>query len=333
MKKVLFITNQSDHAVNQITAWLDKLEQPYIRLNTEDFLLYQNKLTLKSETTDDSFKFLIEETEISSSEILSVCYRRPALIFINQIPNAEYIEAQWKHTIWSLATNLDSFWVNHPLWGKYLLEHNKLHQMRHATAVGLKVPETIVSNDITEIIKFSKKHGDKVACKPLRHTNLANENDIPVGIYTQMVTTQDFIGREKSISISPMIVQKYIEKTVELRITIIGHHIFVCEIHSQDSEKTKHDWRRYDFDNVKHCIHILPQEIAHAILELMRHLRLNFGAMDFILDQDGQYIFLEVNPTGQYGWIEDITKQPISETFAQALIHPTKHGIVNYKIL
>nr|WP_260172209.1 hypothetical protein [Mucilaginibacter phyllosphaerae] len=218
------------------------------------------------------------------------------------------------------------------MWGKNLLEHNKLYQLRLASTVGLKIPDTIISNNINEIVNFSRNHGDKVACKPLRHTNLVNEADAPVGIYTQMVTTKEFIGRDQSLSIAPMIIQQYIEKKIELRVTIIGHHVFACEIHSQSSDRTKHDWRRYDFENVKHAVHEIPRKISDRILKLMRALRLNYGAMDLIINPEGEYVFLEVNPTGQYGWIEDITGLPISKTFALALIEPTENGIKRYSV-
>lgn len=117
--------------------------------------------------------------------------------------------------------------------------------------------------------------------------------------------------------------QEYVEKALEFRVTIIGGRIFTCAIHSQDSERTRHDWRRYDFEKVKHEVYQLPVEVEQKLLALMKEWGLVYGAMDMILTPSGEYVFLEVNPTGQWGWIEYLTGMPISRTIAELLMNPT----------
>ena len=113
--------------------------------------------------------------------------------------------------------------------------------------------------------------------------------------------------------------QKYIEKKLEFRVTVVGQDIFTCAIHSQDSERTKEDWRRYDFENVKHESYDLPENVKSSLLRFMQLCHLTFGAIDMILTPEGDYVFLEVNPSGQYIWIENLAKLPISRSIAENL--------------
>ena len=113
--------------------------------------------------------------------------------------------------------------------------------------------------------------------------------------------------------------QEYVPKKLEFRVTVVGHQVLACAIYSQDSERTKDDWRRYDFAKVKHENRVLPEDINIALLRLMDKCCLTYGAMDMILTPEGEYFFLEVNPSGQYEWIENLTKLPISRSIAEAL--------------
>ncbi len=117
-------------------------------------------------------------------------------------------------------------------------------------------------------------------------------------------------------------VQEYVPKDVELRVTIVGRKVFACAIHSQDSELTKHDWRKYDFGNVRHELCTLPGEVEQNLIALLRFWNLSYGAIDLVRTPDGRYVFLEINPNGQWGWIEELTGAPIAETIAETLANP-----------
>ena len=87
-----------------------------------------------------------------------------------------------------------------------------------------------------------------------------------------------------------------------------------------------YDWRRYDFGHVKHEPCELPPEIVKKLLQAMRIWDLQFGAIDMILTPKGDYVFLEVNPSGKWGWIEAITGMPISKAIADLLVDPTAYS-------
>src|SRR5262249_21476922 len=122
-----------------------------------------------------------------------------------------------------------------------------------------------------------------------------------------------------AIEYSPTIFQGYVPKRVELRITVVGERVFPAEIHSQQTQHTKHDWRRYDLDNTPHFPHDLPCEIRERCVSLVKRLDLCYGAIDMVLTPDGRYVFLEINPSGQYMWIEAQTGLPISAAIADLL--------------
>jgi glutathione synthase/RimK-type ligase-like ATP-grasp enzyme len=116
-----------------------------------------------------------------------------------------------------------------------------------------------------------------------------------------------------------VIFQQYVPKRVELRVTVVGRRVFAAEIDSQASRSTRHDWRHYDDPNVQYRIHTLPPEMARACVRLVEALGLSFGAIDLIQTPEGKYVFLEINPNGQWGWIEDLTGLPISDAIADWL--------------
>ncbi len=126
--------------------------------------------------------------------------------------------------------------------------------------------------------------------------------------------------RTSALRSCPVIVQEQIPWRVELRVTVVGDQIFACEIHSQISNHARLDWRRYDTGATPHLVHELPGEIADRCVALTHRLGLRYGAVDLILTPDGRYVFLEINPNGQWLWIENLTGLPISQAVCDLLL-------------
>jgi hypothetical protein len=64
------------------------------------------------------------------------------------------------------------------------------------------------------------------------------------------------------------------------------------------------DWRR-DIHRKPQpwAPHPLPTTVSNHIRVFMERLGLDFGRLDFLLDE-GEYVFLEVNPNGQWAWLD-----------------------------
>lgn len=238
-------------------------------------------------------------------------------------------------------------WLPSPL--IYNLVNHKPYQLSEAQQVGLKIPPTIIGND-TEITALFLKQHSTVIIKALDKSHTENEigaieslfqyknlflklfkpeehnltDQINVSTtFTQKLEAKELFNRIEDISLCPIIIQAYIPKQIELRITIVNKQLFACAIHSQskDFPEAHTDYRPYS-DKLHHEPYTLPKDIEEKCLLLMEKLNLNFGCIDMIVTPDNEYIFLEINPNGQWLWIEEKTGLPISKAIADFLIQP-----------
>lgn len=323
-RTVLILTDENEPSVELVTNCLTEIGQTFFRLNISSLVNNHSKITLGNSRELLSGGVKSEDGSIIEFErVKSVWVRRPKPIVVSQVLSpveTQFIEDEFTSTIWSMYTCLDSvYWMNHPLYARYLFEHNKLLQLKLAKSAGLLVPDTLITNDPEELIEFCQKQGGSIAVKAVRSRIFQESNGDAIGIYTNKISI-DYIKKHSSdIVFAPLMAQKYIEKKLEFRVTVVGQDIFTCAIHSQDSELTKEDWRRYDFENVKHESYDMPEHVKNSILRFMRLCNLTFGAIDMILTPEGEYVFLEINASGQYIWIENLTKLPISKAIAENL--------------
>lgn len=208
----------------------------------------------------------------------------------------------------------DSFWISHPL--NIQKASRKFIQLKYAQKIGFKTPLSIISNDLQ---KVKEKFNRKVTCFKTLEQTFWVDDEKSEGIYTNKININSLSFDEtKSI---PVIWQEYIEKHFEVRVTVVGNQIFACKIESQSSEISNIDWRRYDFKNVPHYIIEIPSLIKKQIFEMMSMFSLNFAAFDFIVDKNEEYIFLEINPVGQWLWIEELTGLKITDEICNLLIN------------
>jgi ribosomal protein S6-L-glutamate ligase RimK-like protein len=233
---------------------------------------------------------------------------------------ARYVRREWELTLRGLAvTSPESIWVNHPLRASWL-EGNKLAQMSLAARAGFDVPPTLLSNDPDKIVRFARQF-DHVAVK----SQGGAWRELPDGgvavTYTQRCTSAELDASRGGLSRAPVLVQPYLAKAYELRVTVVDGTVFVCRIDSQASTRTEVDWRR-DVNAVTHeLVDASPGE-ADRIRALVDAAGLRYAAIDLARTHDGQTYFLDLNPAGQFGWIEARTGAPILRTLAEALLRP-----------
>ena len=324
-KKVLIVTDSREPNVTKVLSFLESLSQSVIRFNTDELL---EGFKFNFSIFNGRSEWWIEKGwRINSDEIKSVWYRRPPSPKVPAGVDSlyhDFVENEANKFLWSLWTSFDLrhvFWMNHPMSLK-LLEFNKPYQLQMAGRVGLKTPETIITTDPEVALNFSDRWNNEIVVKIFSGSVLRDAEGNLLSIFTNRVSREQIKEYFDGISCVPVMLQNYIPKQIELRITVVGNSVFACAIHSQDSLRTKDDWRHYDFENVKHEIYQLPFDIQEKILKLMRAFNISFGAIDMILTPTGEYVFLEVNPSGQWGWIERLTKMPISKSIADLLATP-----------
>jgi glutathione synthase/RimK-type ligase-like ATP-grasp enzyme len=195
------------------------------------------------------------------------------------------------------------------------------HKISHlvlAQAVGFELPSTVVTNDPHELLELYRETEGALISKRAGSSFLSGR-DSPFCRYTEVVSPRD-IGYARAARYSPTIFQAYVPKRSEIRVTVVGKRIFAVEIDSQASNHSRHDWRRYDYLQTPYRPHDLPLEVEARCLELLRRLDLCFGAIDLILTPDDEYVFVELNPNGQYLWLEEATGLPISDAVCDLLV-------------
>jgi glutathione synthase/RimK-type ligase-like ATP-grasp enzyme len=194
----------------------------------------------------------------------------------------------------------------------------KASQLRAACELGLELPPTLFTNNPDEFLDFYQQHNGNIVSKLAGFAIQKAAGNIFVR-YTEVVARRD-VGYAPTIQYCPVILQAYVPKRLELRITVVGRQVFAAEIHSQATQRTRHDWRRYDHSHTPHFVHDLPPEVQEQLVQLVERLGLCYGAIDMIVTPDGRYVFLEINPNGQYLWIEKKTGLPISAAICDLLM-------------
>lgn len=313
---ILLVTMSLDPHTDLVIDALREIGVPFFRYNTDLADEYAIEISLDGGTllSRKTNKFVRLET------VQSVWVRR------RTVPNSlkdvtdgyiQYLEEQWKlfTEILLSAINTNALWVNHPL--SYEVAKNKLYQLKIARGVGFSVPNTCITNNPAALPRLVSQQG-KVLYKPVSSSIIDGGKE---AIYANLIEEETLPPQTviDGLSVSPSIFQSYIEKQYELRITVVGSKVFATRIYSQDSDTSHVDWRRYDFDHVRHEPTDLPQGIEKKCQALLSTLNLHYGAIDMIVTPDNEYVFLEVNANGQWAWIEMLTGLPISKEIATLL--------------
>lgn len=122
------------------------------------------------------------------------------------------------------------------------------------------------------------------------------------------------------VVVTPCLFQEYVDKQYEVRLTVIENRVFPVRLEPTDRHGTELvDWRRVASDPLYGDYVEPPAEVLAAAVQLMQRLSLLYGAFDFVVDTDGQWIFLEVNPVGQFMWIAEHLGLPMAEAMADLL--------------
>jgi glutathione synthase/RimK-type ligase-like ATP-grasp enzyme len=138
-------------------------------------------------------------------------------------------------------------------------------------------------------------------------------------VHTNLVTKEDLDAGDL-LRHSPMVFQEQIAKACEFRLAVIDDKFFVGSIDARNSSRGQVDWRLASPDEISWERGHVPDEVAMAIRALMSKLGLVYGAIDLIRTPDDEYVFLEINPGGEWGMLERDLNYPISEAIADALL-------------
>lgn len=294
---ILIISHTLDFTTDIIIDKLNKRNEPYYRLNTNF-----------PKSSDLSINFNYEEISSIRKEIKSIWIRRfLSPEFDNNLENIDWMKKEFKAFIYNYINSFDLKIMSDP----YSIDRaeNKSFQLLIAQKLGFNIPKTLISSNKFEIIKFINSSQGRYIIKPIYFNRLHDENG-DYHIFTNIISESDLSKIETSFEF-PSIYQEFIEKDYDIRVTVVGNDIFSAVVKSQQNDITKIDWRR---ERIKFEKYELPIELKNLCLEIVKSLGLNFGAIDLVKSIDGNYYFLEINPNGQWGWIEYDTDLQISDS-------------------
>jgi ATP-GRASP peptide maturase of grasp-with-spasm system len=198
------------------------------------------------------------------------------------------------------STMAGAAWLGHP----DTASPNKLEMMRMAAELGLEVPDTLVTTRAEDVRAFAAKHGT-VVTKPLSDVVMCSFDDKVFGTYTSPVP-ESFLSDGAWLGSFPCLFQEKLEKRYEVRSFYLGGKFYSMAIFSQYRPGTAVDFRKYNFDDPARTVpYQLPAEVEEKLRALMQAMSLETGSVDIVRTRDGRYVFLEVNPNGQFGMVSE----------------------------
>jgi hypothetical protein len=314
---ILVLSNERDITADYVVLELQRRGVPYCRLNSER--LPDANLQCRWRHGRPDWEVVFADRALLTSTISAAYFRRPGAPIVQRSvtdpAELRYCNDEWSAVLRSIYTALDDRWLNSP--ANIARAEDKALQLAAADEVGLRIPATVLTNDLNAASGFLRDGG---AVAKAFHTGYLDDAGGETGrvIFTTRVNTDQQPTRE-SLFLAPVIFQKEIEKTYDVRATVVGRRMFAATIDSQIKVETRTDWRRGSHPDLPHFPHELPEHVEEKCILLAARLGLRFAAIDLILDRTGEYWFLEANPNGQWAWIESRTGLAISSAIVDEL--------------
>lgn len=314
---VLIVTNKSDITADLVVLEFQRRGTPYVRFNTEDFPQRVGiSWRMDNHGVDGSIR--LPGSELSLRDVVSVWYRRPGAPEIAETVRCpslrEFAHRESQEALAGLWRTMDCFWMSRP--DAINSARYKPRQLEIASDLGLNVPKTLITNSPDEVEGMLDECGQLIA-KPLFSGEI-NFGDNRKVVFTTPISRDELTAR-KSIELAPTIFQEYIQKDLEIRVTVVGDKVFAASINSQDIDGALHDWRRAPPGSLSFRSYALTDSVSETCASLVARFGLTFGTIDMVKTPKGDYVFLELNPNGQWGWLENPTGDPYTSTIANLL--------------
>ncbi|WP_327293224.1 ATP-grasp ribosomal peptide maturase [Streptomyces sp. NBC_01198] len=307
---VAVATEADDQTADMVITELNRRGVPVVRFNPADFGADLGlSAHFGTRPAPVAGQLVTPSRTAGLARIRSLYWRRPTWPAFEGLEEADarFAAAQVRHGLGGVLYALPGCrYVNHPL-RNFAAEHKPL-QLAVAQGFGLSVPATLVSNDRDDVRAFITAHRD-VVHKVLRWTPY-RQGGVGLTTWTEAVTADEL---DESVEVVPHLFQARVDKVADVRVVVVGRHVFAVRI---DSGLL--DWRR-DYSALTYSVIDLPGRLEKALIAYLEHFGLVSGSFDLAVDRAGEFHWLELNPNGQWGWLEDETQLPLTEAFADLL--------------
>jgi hypothetical protein len=316
MKNTILIISQPDDA--HIPFVTRHLTQPVIVLDPSDIIRGQSL-----SYHHDGTKLHILHNGRELKNIQSIWFRKPLAVWASELPVApeyrNYSESAIHMHMRELYGHFrDAFWMS----AYYAIRQADFKgvQMEQAAALGFLIPETLMTSDAQAAQAFvAEHHATIIKSSAITFPELPGGK--PSMFYSRRVKRGqrlDFSG----LHLAPALLQQALEVSFELRITVVEQQVFAAAIHAPDIDTStgSRDWRPGFFDDSVHFEPFkLPEKLEQQCRDLVQNLGLAYGAIDLLCDKHGKFWFLEINPNGQWAFIEQKTELKIGQAIAVSL--------------
>jgi glutathione synthase/RimK-type ligase-like ATP-grasp enzyme len=325
---ILILTNAQDVTADFFEARLAEAGVPWARLNTErmaklpfTFRVGGTATPARTTAATPTGAIGVDGRRVALDDVSAVYFRRPILPELPpDLPpgHAAWIESELRRA-WGgfLAARPDLRWVNHPL--AISGASYKPEQLARAARFGLRVPETLVTNDPAEAETFCRRWVWEVVTKPVGHGEVLADDEANDRIaYTNRVP-EALAPTFARVAACPTLFQQALAKHVDLRVTITGREAIAVALHSQERPVSAVDCRRANMEGMRYSLTILPDDLTRRLVDFVGSYGLLYAAIDLVRDPDGGFWFLELNPAGQWAWLEQLADAPISAALIRCL--------------
>ena len=300
-----------------VLDWLRAWGVPHVRINATDIAKgHQSSGAVYSISKGEvSVRLTIDGEDIDPSDIKVVWFRRWAYSADLSVPRlfsdpsysddsnvffaCSHLFKELQGVTKFLSSSLSSSkWLGEP---KNAVP-NKLQVLKMATEAGLDIPDTLVTANPNDLQRFIEKHG-VVITKPIGDILLCSFDDRAFGTYTSVID-DEFVTEHRQHAAFPSLYQEKLDKKYEIRTFYLDGECYSMAMFTQQKVATQSDFRKYCYEDPNREVpYQLPASIEAAIRELMKDLCLDTGSIDIVRTTDGRYVFLEVNPVGQFGMV------------------------------
>jgi hypothetical protein len=299
---LLIVTNGSDATADYLQSRLMEASVPFVRFDTNTAL---ERVELSFRPGNPSLQ--IDGQWYHPDDFSNVWYRRPERLVSNQIPDTPEGKCaldEWSESLEGFFAHIPrKHWMNFP--AANALASRKLEQLSNALHLGFTIPDTIVTQDAHDLRTFFDKHNGEIIVKPLGRAYIERpDSEFDSIIFTNPVRESD-LEHLDDLARCPTLFQQSVRKHSDVRITIVDGDVHAFELTAKDIDgQQRCDIRRNNMQDVKYRTITIPQDVTDALQRLVASYGLRFAAIDMAVTADGQWYFFEVNPNGQWAWLD-----------------------------
>lgn len=315
--QVLILTKRMDIESDLIGIQLLRNGIEYIKINEEDIPLdFGAEFRVGRE---NSVLLKLRDKEIVTESIKVVLFRYFDLKFLKHLTGIHqiYVEQQWYQLFNCLQASLRCLWINDP--NNTFSSENRLHQLLVAQKNGFRIPDTSITNIPSSGIRFCNEYPTKTVAKVLHHHEIIYK-EYSYRFPTSIITA-DSLSNINGLRYAPLILQKRILSREEIRITVVDDKVFPIRITCSKNKRKyysdlhKIEERFLNFENLD-----IEKNIEKKCIKLNRELGLLLSSIDLMVDNKGELYFLEINPIGDWNWLEKHVDLSITDSVSKLIL-------------